>query len=185
MKTKDGSGLEPYGYCDEDYHRCPSTRKYTSGFMFLVSDGSFSWYFQKQVLTTATITEAEYILLAVATQEVVWIGRMLCLATNGSTVPTVVLHADSQAAIKIAKNGSSCFRTMYIDTKFRIARNHLRQEFIYLNYCPTNEMLFDLLTKPLARSLLYRFWENIGPAENYDSGNIWQRWSIGFWGYQV
>ena len=62
--------------------------------------------------------------------------------------PTVLMK-DNQGAICIAKNPVSHARTKHIDVRYHYIREALSEETIELKYCPTNEMIADIFTKPL------------------------------------
>ena len=63
--------------------------------------------------------------------------------------PTVLME-DNQGAIAIAKNPMAHARTKHIDIRYHYVREAV-QEVIKLQYCPTAQMIADLLTKPLPR----------------------------------
>ena len=94
--------------------------------------------------------------LSAATQEAVWLRRLLAdlKATPGG--PTVMME-DNQGTIAIAKNPTVQARTMHIDIRYRYVREAVQDEIIELHYCPTSTMIADLLTKLLPR----RQFENL------------------------
>jgi len=56
---------------------------------------------------------------------------------------------DNQGAICIAKNPVAHSRTKHIDIRHHYIREALCDKIIELEYCPTEHMIADLLTKPL------------------------------------
>ena len=56
---------------------------------------------------------------------------------------------DNQGAICIAKNPVAHSRTKHIDIRYHYIRETLCDKIIELEYCPTEHMIADLLTKPL------------------------------------
>ena len=52
------------------------TRKSTSGYVFAVSSGAVSWCSKLQQIVALSTTEAEYILVAEASKEAIWLGRL-------------------------------------------------------------------------------------------------------------
>ncbi len=70
------------------------------------------------------------------------------------TKKPVLVFVDNQGAIKMAKNDSSSTRTKHIDIQYRFVRDCLAKNLFYVDYCPTQDMAADLLTKPLQRVLL-------------------------------
>ena len=63
--------------------------------------------------------------------------------------PTTILE-DNQSSIAIAKNPQFHGRAKHIDIKHHFIRDQVSIGSIELQYCPTNEMLADVLTKGLA-----------------------------------
>ncbi len=55
---------------------------------------------------------------------------------------------DNQGAIAIAKNPVAHARTKHIDIRFHYA---IEEGIIEIEYCPTEDMIADLLTKPLCK----------------------------------
>lgn len=152
----------PYGYCDDDYNGCPMYRKCTSEFVFLVSEGTITWCSKNQTPTAASTSEADYAPLAAARQEAVRMDRKFRFALNSSSTLTTCLQVDNEAVLKIAKLDNSCSPTKHIDVKLHIVREHLRARAIRLNYCQANEKSANLLSKPLARLLMYQSRASIG-----------------------
>ena len=52
---------------------------------------------------------------------------------------------------RTCKNPISYNRTKHIDIKFHYVREALEDGIINLIYCPTEQMIADILTKPLTR----------------------------------
>src|SRR5882757_2885731 len=86
-----------HGYSDSDYAGCKIDRKSTSGFMFFAGEKLVSWSSHKQPITSLSSTEAEYIALASAARETVWLRRFLCEIGHPQTRPTEIL-VDNQSA---------------------------------------------------------------------------------------
>ena len=89
--------------------------------------------------------------LSSATQEVIWIRRLLESIGAASEDGPTIIHEDNQGAIALAKNPVSHSRTKHIDIRHHFIREAVEEKVIAVQYCPTKEMLADLLTKPLHR----------------------------------
>ena len=113
-----------------------------------MSSGPISCLSKKQVIVTLSTAKAEYVALTMATQEAVWIRRLLSDLKVPQDHPTVLMK-NHQGAICIAKNPGSHARTKHINVRCHYIRKALSVETIELNYCPTNEMIADIFTKPL------------------------------------
>ena len=71
LYRKDGSS-DCVGYCDADWAGDMDDRKSTSGYMFQISGAAISWRSKKQPCVALSTAEAEYIALASAAQEAIW-----------------------------------------------------------------------------------------------------------------
>ena len=138
------------GYSDADYAGDPDDRHSTTGnvHVFLMSRGPISWLSKKQGIVTLLTAEAEYVALTMATQEAVWIRRLLSDLKVLQDHPTVLME-NHQGAICTAMNPVSHARTKHINVRCHYIRKALGEETIELKYCPMNEMIADIFTKPL------------------------------------
>ena len=112
--------------------------------MFLIAGGPVSWKSRKQSTVALSTAEAEYVALSTAVQECMWMQTL-----NWEIGPTTILE-DNQSSIAMAKNPQFHGRAKHIDIKHHFIRDQVSIGSIELQYCPTNEMLADVLTKGLA-----------------------------------
>ena len=61
------------------------------------------------------------------------------------------IMCDNQGSISFGKNPRHHSRTKHIDVQYRFIREKLERGVIRLEYCPTEHMFADVLTKGLAR----------------------------------
>ena len=72
--------------------------------------------------------------LTTATQEALWLRRLLSEIKAIPAAPTVIKE-DNQGIIAVAKNPISHARTKHIDIKFHFVRETLQDELIEIVYC--------------------------------------------------
>lgn len=101
------------------------------------------------------ILEAEFIALAEACKEALWIKRLL-KDFNESGVQANILE-DNQSCLGMIKNNKFSHRSKHIDTRYHFVKNLLEKNLIQFQYCSTADMVADILTKPLARIKLEKF----------------------------
>ena len=88
---------------DSDWAGDVKDRKSTSGYCFSVNGGLISWRSSKQSCVALSTAEAEYVALAGATQEAIWLRQLLNDVHCNDGLP-IVINEDNQAAISIAKD---------------------------------------------------------------------------------
>ncbi|CAL8151067.1 unnamed protein product [Prunus armeniaca] len=138
------------GYCDSDWGGSVGDSKSTSGYAFTFGSGVFSWASVKQNCVALSTAEAEYISAAEVTTQAIWLRFVLEDFGELQTEATS-LHCDNISAIAITKNPVFHQKTKHIDRRYHFIKDALQEEVIDLEYCPTNEQLADIFTKPLAK----------------------------------
>lgn len=134
-------------YCDADYAGDPETRKSTTGYIIYFAEGAISWGSRKQPVIALSSTEAEYIAAAECCKELLYLKSLLEeLSTEAIEIE---LNVDNQSAIALMKNGVVNRRSKHIDVKFHFVHELGRDGIVKLKYCPTNDQLADIFTKPL------------------------------------
>ena len=138
-------GLEVY--CDADYAGDVDTRRSTTAYVFILNGGAVSWSSRLQQTVAASTTEAEYMAAAATIKEALWLRKLL--ASLGMQERAVPIKADSQSAIKLLKNPMSSMRSKHIDVIYHFARERVARNEVSITYVRTDDMVADMLTKPL------------------------------------
>lgn len=138
------------GFSDADWGGDPDDRKSTSGYIFQMSGGAISWRSKKQACVALSTAEAEYIALASAAQEAVWL-RQLLTDLRSKPEEATKIYEDNQSAIYLAKNPQFHGRAKHIGIKYHYIREQVENGNVKLSYCRTEEMVADALTKGLSR----------------------------------
>jgi len=133
-------------YSDANWAEDKNDRKSNSGYMCMLG-GTISWACRKQNCVSLSSTEAEYIALAEACQEVIWL-RNLC---NDFDImcETTTVNVDNQSCVKMCENKKFSNRTKHVDTKYHFTADLKSKDVVDFKYCPTEENIADMLTKPL------------------------------------
>lgn len=68
-----------------------------------------------------------------------------------------MIDEDKQGTIALAKNPVSRQRCKHIDMKYHFVRSTVNNGEVSLEYCPTDQMVADLMTKPATKVKLLTF----------------------------
>ncbi len=149
------------GFADADWAGCTDSRKSTSGEFFQIGNSAVSWRSKKQSVVALSSCEAEYVSLCSATQEVVWLRRLLKSIGFTQNQPTTICE-DNQGAICLSKNSKDHGRTKHVDVKYHYTRETIDKNVIKVEYCPTGKMVADTLTKGLPKPAFEKFRSEMG-----------------------
>lgn len=111
--------------------------------------------------------EAEYVALSEATQEAVWLRRLLEEMDVKQSRATVIFE-DNISCLDFIALDQQKKRSKHIDTRYHYTRNCCTSGDIELQYCASEFMLADILTKPLGSTKVKRFAAKMG-LENMSS----------------
>ena len=155
--TKHRDGLKLVGYSDADW-ASSDDRRSTSGYSFAMHEEGplISWKSRKQPTIALSSCEAEYIALAAAVQESLYLTQ-LTIDLGVSNGEPVIIHEDNQGTIALANNPVQRQRSKHIDIRYHFIRQNVKDDKVVLMYCPTHDMLADIMTKPATKIQLEKF----------------------------
>lgn len=101
--------------------------------------------------------EAGYVAFCNAAIEGVGIKSLLsALGVIPHSIDLLPMWLDAKIAMELAKDLKYHKRSKHIDHKYYYVRYLVKEKMIKLIYVPTEEMIFDPMTKRLARDLFYK-----------------------------
>lgn len=116
--------------------------------MNTLGSGSFCSSSHKQKLTTKSSTEAE--LICAATSAGNSLGIRNYLISRGYDVDPLSLGQDNTSTIHVINNGlKSARRLKHLDIKIFFLRDYVEEKQMKVIHIPTEDMIADILTKPL------------------------------------
>ena len=156
---KKNKGLSILAYSDADWASDPNDRRSTTGFCFYLNEDSspISWKSKKQPTVALSTCEAEYMALAKTTQEGLYLIQLLNGMDSQQRYEPVKIFGDNQGAIALSKDPVNRQRCKHIDIKYHFIRDALHERKIEIHYCPTTDMIADVMTKPMTKLKLDRF----------------------------
>lgn len=135
------------GYTDAD-GMSNEDRHAISGYVFQIDGSTVSWSAKRQDIIALSTTEAEYVATTHAAKEAIWLRSLLSELFGTIDKPTT-LYSDNQSSIALTKDDQFHARTKHIDIRFHFIRWIVNDGKIALQYCPTEDMTADILTKAL------------------------------------
>ena len=146
-------------YSDSSFASNLTDRHSYTGLVIKTFGHTTIWRSKKQKTVSDSTTVAEYVALAFASKQSIWVRRGLALL-NIDTTSTI--HCDNQAAIKLTENTGVSDRTKHIDVKFHFVRELREKGDIRIVSVGTKDNLADLCTKGLTRILFEGFLKRLG-----------------------
>jgi hypothetical protein len=144
-----GNGdLDLQGYVDADYAGELDTRRSTTGYVFMLSGGAISWSSRLQTTVAVSTVEAEYMGAASAVKEALWLRKLA--RDIGLEASHVEIRGDNQGALKLLKHSMSTQRSKHIDVMHHFARERVLKGDVKFEYCSTEDMAADFLTKAVS-----------------------------------
>ena len=156
------SGETLVGYCDADFAGDVDTRRSTTGYVFLMFGGAVSWSSRLQPTVAASTVEAEYLSAAQAVKEALWFRKLG--GDLGMDLGTVQIYCNNQGAIRLLKHPIASQRSKHIDVIHHFARERVARKEVGFEYCKTDDMKADILTKALAPGKFKKCKREIGIA---------------------
>jgi len=136
-----------HGFCDADYGGDIDTRRSTTGYVFMLNGGVISWSSRLQATVAVSTAEAEYMAAAQAVKEALWLRKLMADLDLGTEA--VHLFGDNQSALKLLKNPIASVRSKHIDIAYHFARERVARKEVIFDYCKTDDMTADIMTKAL------------------------------------
>ena len=106
-------------------------------------------------------TEAEYIATCAASNDAIWLQKMLSGLFDLQLEATWI-YCDNQSCIKLSENPVFHDKSKHIEIKYQYIRDMVEKGAVELLYIATEQQIADVLTKPLSRLKLEYFRDKLG-----------------------
>ena len=156
--------LEVVGFCDSDWGGDPDEKKSTTGYVFLVGGGAFSWCSKRQGAVSLSSCEAEYYASSQAAMEVAW-QRSFLEEIGMQVQEAIIVGSDSQSALNLIGNPVYHEKSKHIGIRFHYIREQVQQKLVEFVYVPTEFQVADSLTKAVPREKLEYCRKKMGVSE--------------------
>jgi transposase InsO family protein len=135
------------GYVDSDFAADLDKRRSLTGYVFTLGGCAVSWRATLQSVVAQSTTEAEYMAIAEACKESVWLKGLFAELCGDDTC--INLFCDSQSAIYLTKDQMFHERTKHIDVKYHYVRDVVAQGKLKVCKISTHDNPADMMTKPV------------------------------------
>ena len=136
-------------------------RRAIMGYAFLIDGGAVSWSSKRQEIISLSTTESEYVAATHGMKEALWLRSLLSEVFRGFKDATT-LFSDNQSAIALTRDHQYHTHTKHIDVRYHWIRWVIEQGSLRLVYCPTDDMVADVLTKALPSVKVKQFAAGLG-----------------------
>jgi len=143
-------------YVDSAFAVHPDFKSHTGGTLTLGRGAPIS-ISRKQKLNTTSSTTAELVGADDASVMILW--TKLFMEAQGYPIDKNILYQDNKSAILLEENGkkSSSKRTRALNIRYFFLTDQIEKGNLVVEYCPTNEMIADYMSKPLQGQLFAKF----------------------------
>ena len=114
------------------------------------SSAFICWKTRKQSIVALSSCEAEYVAMAHAVQEGLFLQKMFADLYGKNANTSITLHVDNQGAVALSKNKMCQQRSKHIDVKYHFIRSHIENGSVFPVHVSTNLNKADALTKPVS-----------------------------------
>ncbi len=148
-----------YGYSDSDWNGDIDTSRSTTGYSFLLAGGSITWNSRLQRSVSLSSTEAEYMAMCAAAQEMLYLKQLLLELLQEQNSGPIILYEDNQGCMALAERPAFQPRTRHIRMRYHFVRELIEEREFVIEYCPTSDMAADIFTKALSFDLFAKHRE--------------------------
>ena len=147
------------GFANSDWAGDTIDRKSTTGFLFKVFGSTVCRSTRKQTTVAISSTEPEYVALAEAAREGVWLANLL--EDFGYANSPLIIYEDNQSWINLTKKPEHK-RLKHMNVKFNFVQDLVSNQRLFLKYICTRDQVADILTKNLIGNNFIRFKQSLG-----------------------
>ncbi|CAH0517400.1 unnamed protein product [Peronospora belbahrii] len=163
------------GYSDADWAGDIESRRSTSGYVFMLNSGCISWRSKKQLTVALSPSEAEYMALSEAIQEAVWLKSFMCELgeVTGNDALTVMRTIKARLHWPRTPSSTRVPSTSTFDITLCVRRSKM-VKLHWSTYCPTKDMLADIMTKPIPATQFCTLRSKLGIKDPSSCRVVWE-----------
>jgi hypothetical protein len=159
----DASEITLEGYSDSEYGHCLDTWQSISSNLFQLNNSTICWHSKKQKSVMTSTYEGEYMALALATKQWIWLTN--ALNELNMPVTNTTMFCNNKATIDIAYNYKIGDRSKHIDIVYHLVHGNVESAQISLLQFELDENVAVICTKVLPQVTLRKLWTAIMDAQ--------------------
>jgi len=138
MNVQRKEGVRISCYSDADYANDPVDRRSISGYVSMLDGNVISYASRKQKLNAQSTCEAEYVAMAEATKDLLWLAG-LCMELSWPH-PVPLLLGDNQGAISLTTKPGKHSKSKHVDNKYHLVRRSVELKQLTTQHIGTEEI---------------------------------------------
>ena len=150
VKDQEGSQWSLKAFSDSDWAGSKDDRRSITGYCIYLKGCLVSWKSRGQKHVTLSSTEAEYVAVAEACADIMFIKMMMEFLKVEVQRP-VTVFCDNVGAIFLGNNAKQSVRTKHIDVKYHFIREHVVDGVVEIVFVPSAENDSDIFTKNVGK----------------------------------
>ena len=150
MREQEGRKLTLKAFSDSDWAGSKDDRRSITGYCIYLNECLILWKSRGQKHVTLSSTEAEYVAVAEACTDVMFIKMMMELMNLEIEKP-VIVHCDNVGAIFMGNNAKQSIRTKHIDVRYHFIREYVVDGLVEIVFVKSEENDADIFTKNVGK----------------------------------
>ena len=151
--------MSVHSYVDASYG-VHNDMKSHSGCVISIGKGPIFAKSNTQKLNTKSSTESELVAISDSATQILWTRNFL--EEQQFIMGPATIYQDNMSTIALIKNGkSNSDRTRHIGIRYFFISDRVTSNELFIEYMPTEEMLADVLTKPLQGMLFKKLSDKL------------------------
>jgi hypothetical protein len=148
-------------YSDADWGGDTDSGRSTTGFVIFLGNSPICWKSRLQTPIALSTVEAEYYAMVDSTRELLYILPLTADMELHQKLP-LTINEDNQGCQAVAEKSINNPRTKHINIKYHWIKDKITDGTIKIQYCPTDKMIADVLTKGLEHIKHNKFTNLLG-----------------------
>jgi hypothetical protein len=144
-----------YCYADSSFGNDLEDGKSTTGYIVFLNGGAVSWYSKAQDYTVQSTTEAEYMAAGKGAMEIECLDDLIVTICAYKRTKSQ-LFTDNTGCLYTVKNAVIGEKVRHIRNKYHYVRQLIEKGLAEITYVKTENMLADILTKPMEKAIFLK-----------------------------